>query len=447
LLKKDSLEMLAEESMGRLLVRLSIPAIAAMMIHSLYHIVDTIFIGKGVGAYGIAAVFTVLPLTIFVFALASMVGAGGASLLSRSLGAGKSEKASHTIGNVLCLCLVIGITFMILGYLFGDSLIRFFGGGEKILPYAREYFYLVILEFPLMCFSVGAENIIRAMGKAKTAMVAMIVSSMVNVVLDWIFIFELGMGMYGAALATVIAQLSMAVYFMFCFLKYRKVLGIGFSVFLPLPGIMKEIMIVGLPNFIRPASGSIVVVIINNTLTFFGGEIAVASYGIINRAVMFSVMPLFGIAQGMQPALGFNYGAQRYDRALQAIKLSLFGSTLFSTLAFVLFIMFPAPIVSVFTSETALIAQTALSMRLVTAAFFMVGLNVAVSAFFQAMGHAGPSLFLTLSRQVIFLIPLLLVLPRFLESAGVWLSFPIADLMAGILSVYLLIPMLRRLKA
>lgn len=439
--------MLEEESMGRLLVRLSIPAIAAMMIHSLYHIVDTIFIGKGVGAYGIAAVFTVLPLTIFVFALASMIGAGGASILSRSLGSGNSEKAAHTIGNVLFFSLAVGVAFMIVGYLFGDALIRLFGGGEKILPYAREYFFVVILEFPLMCFSVGAENIIRAMGKAKTAMVAMIVSSIVNVLLDWIFIFGLDMGMFGAALATVIAQLSMAVYFLCCFLKYRKIMSLGLSVFRPLTGIMRDVVLVGLPNFIRPASGSIVVVIINNTLTFYGGEIAVASYGIINRAVMFSVMPLFGIAQGMQPALGFNYGAQRYDRALQAIKLSLLGSTALSTFAFVLFLVFPVPIVSIFTSETALVAQTAPSMRLVTAAFFMVGVNVVVSAFFQAMGHAGPSLFLTLSRQVIFLIPLLLFLPRFLDSAGVWLSFPIADLMAGILSLSLLLPMLRRLRA
>jgi len=444
-MKADSMEMLAEESMGKLLIRLSIPAIAAMMIHSLYHIVDTIFIGKGIGAYGIAAVFVVLPLTIFVFALASMIGAGGASLLSRSLGAGNTDRAARTVGNMLSFSLLTGLIFMVIGFLFGDHLLRLFGGGEKILPYAEDYFYIVILEFPLMCFSVGSENILRAIGKAKTAMLAMVISSVVNVVLDWLFIFVLNMGMFGAALATLIAQLSMALYFLCCFIRYREVTGLGRKHFVPDTGILREVFLVGLPNFIRPASGSVVVVIINNTLTLYGGELAVASYGIINRAVMFSVMPLFGIAQGMQPALGFNYGAKRYDRAIQAIKLSFLGSTALSTLAFVLFIMFPEPIVSIFTSETALLAETALSMKIVTAAFFMVGINVVVSAFFQAMGHAWPSLFLTLCRQIIFLIPLLLLLPKFFQSAGVWLSFPIADFMAGLLSISLLIPMVKRL--
>jgi len=277
-------------------------------------------------------------------------------------------------------------------------------------------------------------------------MFAMIMSSLINIFLDWLLIFRFGMGMSGAALATLIAELSMAALFLGYFLFGHSIAKRGLRIKIQ-PALLSRILAVGSASFVRPATGSIVVLIINSTLFRYGGDVSVASYGIINRTVMFSVMPMIGLAQGLQPILGYNYGAGMYKRALHVIYLSIGAATLFSVLGFLAFLLFPEWITRIFTNDPLLISETVFSIRVVAAAFFLVGFHIIVSILFQAIGKARISLFLTLSRQVIFLIPLLLLLPIYFQTTGVWLSFPLADLMAGIVSMLFFLPAVKDLKS
>ncbi len=442
----ERVDKLGKERPDKLLLRLSLPAVAAMMVHSFYHMVDTIFIGRGIGPSGIAASFIVLPFIILCFATSLMAGAGGASILSRSLGSGDINKADDTVANVLTACVITGVIFLCVGFLWGKKLLSLLGGSPDIVPLAWEYFRIVLVSFPFLCFSVGAENIARAEGRVSVTMFAMIMSSLINIFLDWLLIFRFGMGMSGAALATLIAELSMAALFLGYFLFGHSIAKRGLRIKIQ-PALLSRILAVGSASFVRPATGSIVVLIINSTLFRYGGDVSVASYGIINRTVMFSVMPMIGLAQGLQPILGYNYGAGMYKRALHVIYLSIGAATLFSVLGFLAFLLFPEWITRIFTNDPLLISETVFSIRVVAAAFFLVGFHIIVSILFQAIGKARISLFLTLSRQVIFLIPLLLLLPIYFQTTGVWLSFPLADLMAGIVSMLFFLPAVKDLKS
>lgn len=445
-MKGHNHKMLANGKIATLLFNMSVPAVTAMIVHSLYHIVDTIFIGKGVGTLGIAAVLVVLPFSIVVFAIASMIGVGGGSLISRCLGARNYVKAEKAFGNIITLAFWVGLTGALFGYFFGDIIIPLMGGAGSVFPLASEYIEIVVIGFPFVCLSVATENVVRAEGNAKTAMFGMLLSSIVNICLDAILIFGLKMGMQGAAIATVVAQLFLVLFFMFHFLSGRSCLHVMAKYVSLDRKIVREIISVGSASFARTASRSLVVIIINRTLLCYGGEIAIASYGIISRAVMFSVMPLFGIAQGMQPILGFSYGAGRFDRSREAITLSILWASLFSMAAFFMFLFFPGRIVAIFSNDPFFIRETALSMKIVVSAFFLVGFHIIVSALFQAIGKAIPSLFLTLSRQIFFLIPFLLVLPRFFQLTGVWLSFPLADCLASIVAVFFFVYQMKKMR-
>ncbi|PKM83716.1 MAG: MATE family efflux transporter [Firmicutes bacterium HGW-Firmicutes-13] len=423
-------EMLAKESIGRLLMKLSAPAMVGMLVQALYNIVDTIFVGRSIGYLGIAGLTIVFPIQILVMAFAQTVGIGGASIISRSLGAGKNDHADNTFGNIISLLMIISAVVMLLGGTFMIPILKIFGATENILPYSLEYLRVILFGIFFFIFAVAVNNVVRAEGNAKVAMVTMLISAGLNIILDPIFIFSFNMGIRGAALATVLSQASMAVYLVYYFLTGKSTLKFKTKYLKFNLNILRETLAIGASSFARQASGSFMAVIINITLAFYGGDIAIAVFGVINRLLMFALMPMFGIVQGLQPIVGFNYGAYRLDRVRRSIKLAILVTTGMSTIAFLVFMISPGFFVSLFSKEQELINTATEAIRIIVLAFPLVGFQLIGTGIYQAIGKALPALVLSLSRQVLFFIPLVLILPLFFKLQGVWLSFPLADLLS-----------------
>ena len=429
---------LADDNIGKLLFKLSAPATLGMFVMTLYNVVDTIFIGHAVGRLGIAGISIVFPFQMFVMAIGQTLGIGGASLISRSLGAGNIEKAERTLGNVIFSVVIFGISLALFGSFFIDKILMVFGATETILPYAREYMQIILFGTILFTFLMTSNNIIRSEGKAKVAMGTMIISAVINIILDPIFIFGFKMGVRGAAIATVIAQLISVIYIIFFFLSGKSILKFKLiNLKLNFP-ILKEVFAIGASAFARQSAQSFLIIILNNSLGLYGGDLSIAVFGVISKLIRFIIMPIFGIAQGLQPIAGFNYGAKKYQKAWKAIKLALISGVTISTLGSLLVISIPKTLMMIFTKDTELINQGVHSLKLFIIAFPLVGFQVVGSTVFQAFGKAIPALFLSLSRQILFLIPLILILPRFFHLDGIWLAFPVSDVLATIVTLMML---------
>ncbi len=429
---------LADDNIGKLLFKLSAPATLGMFVMALYNVVDTIFIGHAVGRLGIAGISIVFPFQMFVMAIGQTLGIGGASLISRSLGAGNIEKAERTLGNVIFSVVIFGISLALFGSFFIDKILMVFGATETILPYAREYMQIILFGTILFTFLMTSNNIIRSEGKAKVAMGTMIISAVINIILDPIFIFGFKMGVRGAAIATVIAQLISVIYIIFFFLSGKSILKFKLiNLKLNFP-ILKEVFAIGASAFARQSAQSFLIIILNNSLGLYGGDLSIAVFGVISKLIRFIIMPIFGIAQGLQPIAGFNYGAKKYQKAWKAIKLALISGVTISTLGSLLVISIPKTLMMIFTKDTELINQGVHSLKLFIIAFPLVGFQVVGSTVFQAFGKAIPALFLSLSRQILFLIPLILILPRFFHLDGIWLAFPVSDVLATIVTLMML---------
>lgn len=429
---------LADDNIGKLLFKLSAPATLGMFVMALYNVVDTIFIGHSVGRLGIAGISIVFPFQMFVLAIGQTLGIGGASLISRSLGAGNIEKAERTLGNVIFSVVIFGISFALFGSFFIDDILKIFGATETILPYAREYMQIILFGTILFTFLITSNNIIRSEGKAKVAMGTMIISAVINIILDPIFIFGFKMGVRGAAIATVIAQFISVIYIIYFFHSGKSVLKfklINLKLNFPL---LKEVFAIGASAFARQSAQSFLIIILNNSLGLYGGDLSIAVFGIISKLIRFIIMPIFGIAQGLQPIAGFNYGAKKYQKAWKAIKLALISGVSVSTLGSLLIISFPKTLMMIFTNDTILINQGVHSLKLFILAFPLVGFQVVGATVFQAFGKAIPALFLSLSRQILFLIPLILILPRFFHLDGIWLAFPVSDVLATLVTLMML---------
>ena len=406
-----------------------------MLVQAMYNFVDTIYVGRGVGSMGIAGISISFPVQIFVMAFAQMFGIGGASVISRALGEKNHEKARRAAGNVMAFSIAFGLAMTLLGYFFIDQLLIMLGASEAIIPYAREYLSIILLGSAFFSFGMAMSHVIRAEGKPKIAMAAMLISAVLNIILDPIFIFTLNMGIRGAALATVLSQAITSIYILFYFTSGKSLLRISLASLIPEWTILKETVSVGLSAFSRQVAGSVLAVVMNNSLVFYGGDIAVAVYGIINRLLMVFIMPMFGVNQGFLPIVGYNYGAKKMRRARESVKLASAVTTLIALFSAIIMFFFARQLISIFSDEIELIEPTISALRIVILAIPTIGIQVIASGMFQALGKAIPALFLSLLRQIIILIPLILVIPRFLGINGIWISFPLADLIAFAISL------------
>ena len=431
---------LENEKISKLLINLSLPATIGMIVNALYNIVDTIFIGRGIGYLAIGGLTIAFPVQMIIMAVAQMIGIGAASIISRSLGAKDMERAEHVAGNSFLAVGVLGILICILGLVFIDPLLKVFGATDVLLPYAKEYLQVILIGSIYFPFAVSANNLIRAEGNAKVAMVSMLIGTILNIILDYIFIFPLNMGIRGAALATIISQLITVIYILFYLYGGQSTLKVKLHHLKPDFKIIYEMMAVGFPSFARQAAGSIIAIIMNHSLAFYGGELAISVYGVVNRVIMFLFMPLFGIVQGMQPIAGYNYGAKRVDRVKEVVKLSIIATTVFAVFSTLVGELFPRFIIGMFDTDPALIENGVYALRIIISMVPIVGVQIIGAALFQALGKVVPSLLLTLSRQVLFLIPFVLILPRIygLGLLGIWISFPLADFLSTLFTVALL---------
>jgi len=434
---------LDDDRIGRLLFKLSMPAFMGMFVMILYNVVDTIFIGHYVGSLGIAGLSIVFPIQMLTMGIGQMTGMGGASLISRLIGAGNTPRAEHALGNALTFTLIISAVLMMAGLSNPDLWLRLMGASETILPYARDYMTIILTGVFFRTFAMSQNFLIRATGNARVPMIGMIMGAGLNIVLDAIFIIPLGMGVKGAALATVIAQLFTALYFLRYYLSGKSFLRVHLQNIIIKWDILKAILAIGISSFARTAAQSLSVVFVNRTLGIFGGDLAISSYGLIQRIMMFALMPGIVIGQGMQPILGFNYGAKRYDRALKVIKIAVISATIYSIIAFFALYFAPELFIRVFTTDNELIVMAAHAARRFFLAQYLIGFIIVGSIMFQAIGKAPQAFVAAIARPALFLLPLVFILPNYWQLDGVWLAFPITDALTSILVLFLLIPQIK----
>jgi putative MATE family efflux protein len=438
---------LDDDRIGRLLFKLSLPAFLGMFVMTLYNVVDTIFIGHYVGPLGIAGLSIVFPLQLLTIGIGEMTGMGGASVVSRLIGVGNIPRAERAIGNAITATIVLSVIMMIAGLANPDFWLRLMGSSETILPYAKDYMTIILIGMFFMAFAMALNNLIRAEGNARTPMIGMIIGAVLNIILDAIFIIPLDMGIRGAALATVISQLVSVLYFVRYYLSGKSFIKIYSKNLIIEWGILKSILAVGIASFARMLAGSLSAMLVNRTLVAYGGDYAVSTFGILHRILMFAIMPGIVIGSGLQPILGFNYGARRYDKALQVTKLAIIAATTCSVIVFFVLYFAPEPFIRIFTNDTDLISLASYAAKRLFLVMPMVGFMMVGSLVFQSIGKAKQSFITAVSRPVLFLIPLIFTLPRFLQLDGVWWSFPIADALTVLLTLSLLIPQIRELRS
>ena len=429
---------LGEKPIAKLLVQQAAPASIGILVMSLNILIDTIFVGNWIGSTAIAAINVVLPVSFFIAALGMAIGIGGSSIISRALGANNYKKALKTFGNQISLTLLLTISLVIIGLVFVDSLIPVFGGKGDIFEPAKIYYTIVLYGVPFLALCMMGNTVIRSEGKPKFAMIAMIIPSVGNLLLDYILINQMELGMWGAAWASTASYFFCFAYVFWFFISKNSELKIRLPDFQLHKTIISEIGSLGFVTLARQAVVSIIYLLMNNILFDLGGEDSVAIYAIIGRMLMFALFPVLGVTQGFLPIAGFNYGAQKYHRVKKSINTAILYACGLGLLVFGGIMLFAEEIVGIFTQNPKIIAETPNAMRWVFAATPIVAIQLIGAAYYQAVGKAIPALLLTLSRQGFFFIPLILILPEYFGEIGVWISFPIADLLSTLLTAYFL---------
>ncbi len=437
-MKPNQSAALGTEPIGSLLIKQAVPASIGILVMSLNILVDTIFVGNWIGSIAIAAINVVLPVSFFIAALGMAIGIGGSSIISRALGANNKERALKTFGNQITLTLLFTSLMVVFGLVFINEIIPAFGGKGDIFEPAKIYYRIVLYGVPLLALCMMGNNVIRAEGKPKFAMVAMIIPSVGNLILDYILINLLDMGMAGAAWATTISYGLCFLYVLWFFLSNKSELKISLPHFGLDLSILKEMSALGFVTLARQAVVSITYLLMNNILFNIGGEASVASYGIIARMLMFALFPVLGVTQGFLPIAGFNYGAHKFPRVRESINKAILYAGGLGLVIFGIIMTFPESIVSVFTKDVDILSETPHYMRWVFAATPIIAIQLIGSAYFQAIGKAVPALLLTLTRQGFFFIPLIFILPHYFGELGVWISFPTADVLSTIVTGYFL---------
>lgn len=435
---KISSKDLGTQPIGKLLIKQAVPASIGILVMSLNILVDTIFVGQWIGSVAIAAINVVLPVSFFIAALGMSIGVGGSSIISRALGANNENKALQTFGNQITLTLLLTVTLVIPGLYFVNDIIPVFGGKGRIFEPAKIYYTIVLYGVPFLALCMMGNTVIRAEGKPKFAMYAMMIPSVGNLVLDYIFIKLMGYGMEGAAWASTVSYVLCFAFILWFFSSKHSELKLNRCSFkLRLP-IVKEIGALGFVTLARQAVVSITYLFMNNILFDLGGETSVTAYAIVGRMLMFALFPVYGITQGFVPIAGFNYGAGYYNRVKITISTAIKYAIVLATLVFVMLMVFPDAITKLFTTDPEVIKETPSAMRWVFAATPIIAIQLIGAAYFQAVGKATPALLLTLTRQGLFFIPLIFILPKFYGELGVWMSFPIADVLSTIVTAFFL---------
>lgn len=441
----DRAKQLGEEGVGKLLLKFSIPAITGMMVNALYNIVDRIFVGKGVEPLAISGIVIAFPITIIILAFGMLVGLGTASLISIRLGQNRKEDAEKILGNALILTIIISITLTILGLIFLDPLLIKFGASGKVLYYSKQYMTIIICGIIFQNLSFSMNHSIRAQGSPTMAMITMLIGAVLNTILDPIFIYVFNMGTRGAAIATVFSQAVSATWVLSFFFRGKGHLKIRKSNLKLDIKVILSIFSIGVSPFAMQLAASVINIVLNGNLIKYGGDIAVAAMGVINSISMLILMPIFGINQGAQPIIGFNYGAKKYGRVKKTFKLAILGATAFSTTGFIIVQLFPQALISLFSSKgNQLVEVGSHGMRIFLSMLPIIGFQIVSANYFQAIGKPTYSIFLSLSRQVIILLPLLLFLPGIYKLDGVWMAGPISDAISSLITgIFIIIEMIK----
>lgn len=419
---------------SKLLIQQAVPASIGILIMSIYGIVDTIFVGRYVGAMGIGAITVVMPITFLISSIGMAIGIGGASVISRALGAGDRTKAFQTFGNQMGLTFTMAFIAMLVGVFFMEETLMLFGGKGEILAPARTYFSILLPGIPFLAWAMMSNNVIRAEGYPRVAMVVMIIPAVVNIILDPILIIGFDMGMAGAAWATTFSYMCSALFTCWHFFFGKSELRLRLSNLLPRWHLIQEIFSIGFVTFARQGAIALLSIVLNNALFQYGQEAGVVIYGMISRVLMFVNFPVLGMIQGFLPIAGYNYGARNGTRVRSVIRLAILAGTGVALSVFLLVMIFAGPLLSIFTTDQELITDGAAALRIVFLATPTLCLQMIGSAYYQAIGRAMPALLLALTKQGFCLIPLLLILPGIFGIDGVWWSFPIADLLSAALS-------------
>ncbi|MCQ2149131.1 MAG: MATE family efflux transporter [Bacteroidales bacterium] len=438
---------LGTEKISKLLQMYAVPGIIAMTASSLYNMVDSIFIGHipEVGALAISGLAVTFPLTNLSVALGTLVGVGASTMVSVLLGQKNYGKANRVLGNVMTLNTILGVVFASLCFCFLEPILEFFGASESTMPFAKEYISIILLGNVVTHLYFGLNGSLRASGHPKTAMGLTIFTVTSNVILDPIFIFTLGMGIKGAALATVICQtIALALTLKF-FLDERHVVHLEKRLFSLDWKIAKSSLAIGLGPFLMNCASCIVAIFINQQLRRYGGDLAIGSYGIANRITFMFVMVNIGLNQGMQPIAGYNYGARLYRRVKKIFTLTAIWEICVTSLCFVISVFLPRTAASLFTNDPELMIMAAHALKIMNSGFALVGFGMVSSNLFQCLGMVNKSIFLSLSRQLLFFVPLVYLLPMRMNENGVWLSFPISDILSILVSAVFVIALFKKL--
>lgn len=442
---KATLE-LGTKPVGSLLLQYAMPAIIAMTASSLYNMVDSIFIGQGVGPMAISGLALTFPFMNLSAAFGAAVGVGASTCISVKLGQRDYKTAQNILGNTVTLNLIVGILFSVVSLLFLDPILYFFGASGQTIPYARDYMVVILLGNVFSHMYFGMNAVLRAAGKPRQAMYATMFTVVMNTVLDPVFIYLLDMGIRGAAFATILSQMMALTWQMKLFSDKAELLHLCRGIYGLKAAIVKNIIAIGLSPFLMNVCACIVVIFINKGLLMYGGDLAVGAYGIANRVAFVFVMIVMGINQGMQSIAGYNYGARQMDRLMRVLKLAMVAATAVTTLGFLVAEFIPELCVSLFTTDNELTGMAARGMRIIMCTFPIIGFQMVATNFFQSIGMAKVSIFLSLSRQMLFLLPLLFVLPLQFGVDGVWASMPVSDTVASLVTLVILVKYMRKFK-
>ena len=440
---------LGEKPVGKLLTQYAIPAIIAMAASSIYHIIDGIFIGQGVGPEAIMGLALPGPVMSLTAAFGAMVGVGASTLMSVRLGQRDYGTAGRILGNVIVMNVLMGLSLGLVLLLFLDPIMRFFGASDATLPYACEFMTVILAGNVVTHLYLGLNSLLRSTNRPKLAMYATFGTVLLNCALAPLFIFVMGWGIRGAALATVLSQFIMLLWQLRLFSRKDDLEHLSRSTLRPERRIVSESLLIGLPSFLMNLCACLVAAIFTRSMSEYGGDVAVGSYGITHRLALFIVLVVIGLNQGMQPIAGFNFGAQKYDRLISVLKLTMIFATIVTTTGFLVCMIFAEEGATLFAkSSPELIAEASRGLRIAVMMFPFVGIQIVSTTFFQSIGYAGKSIFLSLTRQLIFLLPAVLILPHFFDDPelGVWYSMPLSDAAATLLAITLLSVEIRKFK-
>lgn len=437
---------LGTESIGKLLMQYAVPAIIAMTASSLYNMVDSIFIGHGVGTMAISGLALTFPLMNLAAAFGSLVGVGASTLISVKLGQRDYDTAQRVLGNVFVLNMVLGVAFTIIVMLFLDPILYFFGGSDQTVGYARDYMQIILLGNAVTHLYLGLNAVLRSSGHPQKAMYATIATVVINTILDPVFIYGFGWGIRGAAVATIVAQVISLAWQFKLFSNKDELLHFHRGIFRLKRKIVFDSLAIGMSPFLMNLAACFIVIIINQGLKKYGGDLAIGAFGIVNRLVFIVVMIVMGLNQGMQPIAGYNFGAKLYGRVNKVLRLAIIYATAVTTFGFLVGMLVPDLVVGIFTSDAELTELSVTGLRITVMFFPIIGFQMVTSNFFQSIGMAGKAIFLSLTRQMLILLPCLLVLPQFFGVAGVWYSMPVSDLLASLIALVMLVCQFRKFR-